>query len=145
MTLLQRDVSVAAGTQLNVNLFSGSQWERQVTAVERATLVGVRGTISLSSDSVADGTVMMAIHKVRTGETLQDIGLIAFWQTETVLWSRALQFNAATVQTLTTDLNIRAMRRLTDDDIVVLSVRATVVAAKMSCLIRSLLMMGTSS
>ena len=145
MTSLNSDITIAAGAQNNFNLFSGSQWERQVTAVERATLSGIRGSISLTSDSVADGSVFMAIHKVRAGETLQDVGLIGFWQTETVLWSRTIQFNASTVQTRTIDLDIRAKRRLTDDDLVVCSIRTFVVQVKFSSLIRSLLMMGTSS
>jgi len=143
LTSLESETTVGAGSQVNFNLFSGSQWERQVTAVERATLTAIRGSISIASDSAADGSVFIAVHKVRTGETLQDVGLVGFWQTETVLWSRAIQFNAASVQTRTIDLDIRAKRRLTDDDIVVCSIRTFVVQIKFSSLIRSLLLMGS--
>jgi len=134
-------------TPVNVNLVDNTMWSTTNLAVDHATLIRIRGMLSVRRSAAIVGTWFANIRVVRQAEGLFDPSTIAAYQNEPVLWTAMGIFGSTDLAQPTTVIDVKAMRKINDDEIVIFSIGTKGLSGAevtFSLLLRSLLMKGTS-
>jgi len=97
------------------DIVAPADWERGATSFERATLVAIRGWLSVFPIAAGSETIFMYIglYDQDEGGSLADI--VATYQTEDILWTGGHgQFAAqSTLPPRAFDINVKANRKIT--------------------------------
>ena len=143
---------IAAGAQTEVVLVQGSDWADASTGLERATVMGIRGWISVAPiplTASASSTFWMAIALLHEDSTLPLLNTATAY-IEDILWTGGISHRNEGNATVEGDrvhpgfvweMNVKARRRITDQQQIGLFYLSTSTSTQqfvVSCVMRSL-------
>jgi len=138
-------VATPGAGAIHLNLADNTMWSLSSLSVQKATVVRIRGTLAIRRSSAFVGSWFANIRVVRSGEGLFDPGVIAAYQNEPVMWTAAGIFGSTDLAQPPLDIDVKAKRKINDDEIVVLGVGVVGASAEVTftVLARTLLMLGS--
>ncbi len=118
--VLEQNATVADAATLGDNIVTGSDWS--AAGFERATLLSVRGYITVINTSASNNAIMMCIAKQGNSEPTISAAVVATYTAEDILWTGGVLCPAIAQDNTPHrfEINIKAKRKLTvGDDIAV--------------------------
>ena len=145
--------SVDSGATSAANLADRQDWADDDSFARGATLVRIRGSITMNWGAVANagGAIWMALWLINDQETTPDPSNVTDYVTNDCLWSKVVNFATFSLTSIGVwspptqhfDVDVKAMRKLTSNSIVLMTWRATGGSsdemAVMSALLRALI------
>ncbi len=144
-TQINADVSTLAGIVQTLNFVDATDWERNATAIEKATCTRIRGNVGFSRVTAAEGTTFCSIRRIAIGETIQNPGLIGGYQEENVMWTAMHKWDNSNTTPWNFEIDVKVQRKLTSNDIIMFSHVTFNVDIFISHLVRTLVTTGASS
>ncbi len=142
---------IAATIQLDANIVEPSDWERQSSGKEGATLMGIRGYLSVTNrtatGALGSGNVLAYIAKFDKDVASPSPAVAATYAEEDILWTGGTRvpFSEAASQWPGWDVefNVKSMRRITNgEDIRLIVLNQLAVAIQIASVVRGLVRVG---
>ena len=138
--------ALAAATQVATDIVIASDYQGAGTGQEEATLLSVRGYISVVTDAATDGAFQWLIATVDedTVDTAAEMapGTVNTYVDEDILMTGGYQFEASFTEPYTWDVHVKSMRKLKRGRDVRLFMLANTTAVRVTSLLRGLLKVG---
>jgi len=124
---------VVSTTTIEVDIVDPDEWQPATTGFEHATLLRIRGWLSLSRNETNDasGTMFMMIYVTDEDDGVHDPSLPATYNTEDVIWTSGCAFSSQQASslevgpTIQLDVDVKAMRKIDSSRQVRLALVAT--------------------
>lgn len=134
-TAIAQDVGVGNALTTVTDIVVGSDWTGAIGFAKGATLVRIRGCLSLTVNSLATGVadVYMAIVKLAVGETVPDPTSALIYNEEDILWARNVNMRSLNLTSVGAeflrpvqfDVDVKAKRKLDTNTTISFVFRAT--------------------
>jgi len=133
--------ALASGATESINIVQPDDWERSSAGRETATLTRIRGNLMLANDSAFDGNYFAMIIVQDEDATIPTPNDITEYVEQDVLWTFAAQWPAAYVGVINAEIDVKAKRKISDNQRVTLVERVSGSSAdiKRSLIARGLL------
>lgn len=130
--------ALVVGTTEGVFAVLGSDWERSPDTLDRATLLRIRGHLSVTNATGANGDFVAAILVQDEDEPSPDMTLASSLVDEDILWHSSGRVPVTQSFAVEREIDVKAKRRLKNSDNVVFLIVALTAAQTYTLSLRSL-------
>ena len=139
--LIGANAAAAIGVQDLSPIVANTDWASG-SGLDNATLIRIRGWFSVAQDAATDGAVMAYIGLFDNDETPPSPETGSTYTDEVILWTDGFQYEASTTSQQTFHVDVKAKRKFTSGQSVILNVLAKTTAMRISGVCRALIQLA---